>query len=244
MAMGAELDGDALLTLWERALAQPLAARGDALLQSAANDAAPARTLGERNARLANLHARLFGRELDLLSHCPACGTVAQFSGDCDVLAGEGRGDAITISHHLAADGYSIEFRLPDGVDVLAASAHDAEDAFARHLLERCVLTCTCDGLPCAPRDLPLAVLDTLSQRMEALDPAASVSFALACPQCTTHWDARLDLGQLVWQKLQAAAERLLLDIDTLARTYGWTESEVIGLSPTRRAAYIQMAAS
>jgi hypothetical protein len=79
---------------------------------------------------------------------------------------------------------------------------------------------------------------------MEALDPAASVSFALTCPQCATHWDARLDLGHLVWQKVQAAAERLLLDIDTLARTYGWTESEVIGLSPTRRAAYVQMAAS
>jgi hypothetical protein len=42
--------------------------------------------------------------------------------------------------------------------------------------------------------------------------------------------------------KAAGRAERLLLDIDTLARNYGWSESEVIALSPTRRAAYVQMA--
>jgi hypothetical protein len=67
------------------------------------------------------------------------------------------------------------------------------------------VLACTRDGEPCAPHDLPLAVLDRLSQRIEALDPAACVSFALACPQCATRWEARLDLGGLLWRKLQAA---------------------------------------
>jgi hypothetical protein len=44
-----------------------------------------------------------------------------------------------------------------------------------------------------------------------------------------------------LWQKVQLAAERLLLDIDTLARAYGWTESDVLRLSPVRRAAYVQM---
>ena len=34
-------------------------------------------------------------------------------------------------------------------------------------------------------------VLDALSERMETLDPAASLSFALECPQCATRWDAR-----------------------------------------------------
>mgnify|MGYP001788484044 CR=1 FL=1 len=40
------------------------------------------------------------------------------------------------------------------------------------------------------------------------------------------------------------AAERVLLDVDALARCYGWTESEVLRLSPTRRAAYLQLAAA
>ena len=89
--------------------------------------------------------------------------------------------------------------------------------------------------------ELPMPVLDALSRHMEALDPGAGVSFALVCPQCGTCWDAQLDVGELVWQKLRAAAERLLLDVDALARAYGWTEPEVLRLSPVRRAAYLQM---
>ena len=46
----------------------------------------------------------------------------------------------------------------------------------------------------------------------------------------------------VLWQKVRAGAERVLLDIDMLARSYGWTEREVLRLSPLRRAAYLQMA--
>jgi len=240
--MRSALDGEALLALWERALAQPGPARGDALLQ-AVDGGVPTRTLGERNARLVEFHARVFGPEIELLSHCPACGTAAQFSADCAALAVE-RPAAVAPSHRLAAHGHVIDFRLPDSADLTAASAQDGEDDFARQLLQGCVIACTRDGAAVRMNDLPPALLDALSQRMEALDPAASVSFALACPQCATHWDARLDLAQLLWQKVQAAAERLLLEIDTLARSYGWTEGEVLRLSATRRAAYLQMAAS
>lgn len=241
--MACALDGHALLALWEGALAQPDALRGDAVLRHACDEDPPALTLGERNLRLGTLHAQLFGRGLDLLSHCPACGTVAQFSGDCAALL-DSRAAQGGAPHRIEADGWVLSFRLPGPVDVQAAAAHgDGNgDVFARHLLERCVLACTCDGEPCAPHDLPLAVLDRLSQRIEALDPAACVSFALACPHCAARWEARLDLGDLLWRKLQAAAERLLLDIDALARNYGWSEYEVIALSPTRRAAYVQMA--
>ena len=103
------------------------------------------------------------------------------------------------------------------------------------------MLACTRDDANVPVGALPDAVLDILSQRMEALDPAASVSFAVECPHCDTQWEARLDVGQLLWQKIQAAAESLLLDIDALARAYGWTECEVLQLNPLRRAAYLQM---
>jgi hypothetical protein len=90
-------------------------------------------------------------------------------------------------------------------------------------------------------RELPAQVLDALSQHMESLDPGATVSFALECPQCGVLWQAPLDVGDMVWQKVRAAAERVLLEIDALARAYGWTEREVLRLSPVRRAAYLQM---
>ena len=239
--MHADFDADALLALWECALGQAAGARDDALLQASFDGAETVRTLGERNARLMELHARLFGREVELLSHCPSCGTVAQFSADCDALAAQMPVAEGLQSHRLEAQGHLIEFRLPDSADVAAASDAKLQGDFAHHLLDRCVLSCTREGESVPIRQLPAPVLDALSQHMETLDPCASVSFALECPQCATGWNAPLDVGQMVWQKVQAAAERLLLDVDVLAHAYGWTEREVLRLNPLRRAAYLQL---
>ena len=241
--MRTELDAEALLTLWEGALGQHASARDEALLRVSFEGAEPPmRTLGERNATLIELHACLFGREIELLSHCPACGTAAQFSGDCAVLAAQMRPKLdVAPPHRLEACGHQIEFRLPDGADIALASNSAGAKEFAQLLLDRCVLTCAQEGRTVLVRDLPAPVLDALSQHMEKLDPGASVSFALECPRCATRWQAPLDIGDMVWQKVRAAAERMLLDIDVLARAYGWTEREVLRLNPLRRAAYLQM---
>ncbi len=243
--MTRRLDANTLLAQWERALGQVASARDDALLQGLSDTTTAPRTLGERNARLLTLHAQFFGSELDLLSHCPACATAAQFAADCTTLAAQTPEiEAASSPHRLEAEGHSIEFRLPNSADITAASGVKDDDEFASDLLARCVLACTRDGMGVQPHELPSSVLDALSQRMDALDPCASVSFALECPECATHWDARLDVGQLLWIKLQAAAERILLDVDALARAYGWTEPEVLRLSATRRAAYLQLVAA
>lgn len=240
--MRAYNDTEALLTLWECALGQPAGVRDDALLRASFEGAEPARTLGERNARLMELHARLFGREIELLSHCPACHTVAQFSGNCDALAARMLPNLDSAPPHcLEAQGHAIEFRLPDSADIALASAAEGDEDFTQLLLDRCILACTREGTDVPVRQLPEPVLNALSQHMETLDPGASVSFALDCPQCATHWQAPLDVGEMVWQKVRAAAERVLLDIDMLARAYGWTEREVLRLNPLRRAAYLQM---
>ena len=243
LPMCENVDPEMLLAMWEHGLGQPQWARADALLERAPATTR-ARTLGERNVRLIELHARLFGPTMDLLSHCPACGTAAEFSSDCEALAAQMQVVDETPSHRLDAQGHVIDFRLPDGADLAAASCEEAPEDVAQHLLDRCVLACTHDGVSVPVRTLPVPVLDALSQRMETLDPGASVSFVLECPQCAARWDAPLEVGQMVWQKVQAAAERLLLDIDTLARAYGWTEFEVLRLTPIRRAAYLQMVAA
>jgi hypothetical protein len=215
------------------------------LLQESDDITAPrtpgGRTLGERTVRLLKLHAALFGTEMELLSHCPSCGSVAHFTSDCEALTEQLPAVASDAAQRLELDDVAIEFRLPVTADIAAASTENTDEGFARRVLDRCVLTCTRDGEDVSVSALPDAVLDALSRRMEMLDPGATVSFALDCPQCATHWNARLDVGQLVWQKVQVSAERLLLDIDVLARAYGWTEEDVLSLSPARRAAYLQI---
>jgi hypothetical protein len=230
---------DLLLALWEGGIACDTWARADALL-SAIGDTGP-RTLGQRTRALLRLHASLFGAEAELVSHCPSCDTAAQFSVDCSALLECLPESSETPTHRLDVDGHALEFRLPTSADVAAASAEETDETFARRVIERCVLVCTRDKVPSDVREWPDHVLDAVSRHMEALDPSAAVSFAIDCPSCRTRWDAPLDPGQLLWQNVKTAAERLFLDIDTLARAYGWTEQEVLSLPPVRRAAYLQM---
>jgi hypothetical protein len=228
-----------LLALWERGIACETWARADALL-SASGDEGP-RTLGQRTQALLRLHASLFGGRAELVSHCPSCQAAAQFSVDCVTILEHLPATIETATHRLELDGFVLEFRLPTAADIAAASSENTDDAFARRVLERCVLACSRDDVPAPSSDVPDAVLDAVSKQMEALDPGATLSFAVRCPECAAQWDAPLDTGQLVWQKVQSAAERLFLDIDALARAYGWTEQQVLSLPPVRRAAYLQI---
>jgi hypothetical protein len=228
-----------LLVLWERGLARPMYQRAGALL--AADGEPPPRTLGEQTARLLGLHSALFGPQADLLSQCPACRSVASFAADCDALIDGLQRPGAEASHRLDLDGIAIEFRLPGAADLAAAATEDTEERFARAVVDRCVLWCIRHGEHVPVSSLPDEVLDAVSQRMEALDPAAAISFAVVCPDCGARWNAPLDVGRLLWEKVQISAERLLLDVDALARAYGWTEREILSLSPGRRAAYLQI---
>ena len=231
-----------LLELWERAVALPGDERIDALLAAAGE--APPTSLGSRNAAVLQLRARLLGASQPLRSSCTACGATVEFTVDCAALARDLAPPAdVHGEHHLETEGWHVAFRLPLSADLRAASAHGSDrDAFVRTLWQRCVVRCErSDQLPCDADALPATVTETLSKRMEALEPGATVEFDLTCPECDTRWTARMDCGAVVWSEVQACAERLLLDVDALARTYGWSEAEVLALGATRRAAYLQL---
>jgi hypothetical protein len=50
------------------------------------------------------------------------------------------------------------------------------------------------------------------------------------------------DPGAELWRELDRAADDLLADVAALARAYGWTQAEALGLSPVRRARYMALA--
>jgi hypothetical protein len=76
---------------------------------------------------------------------------------------------------------------------------------------------------------------------MAEADPLAEVLVDLACPACGKTFVADLDLGSFVWAELRTHARRLLREVDTLARAYGWTEAQVLALSDRRRTAYLEL---
>ena len=44
-----------------------------------------------------------------------------------------------------------------------------------------------------------------------------------------------------LWTEIEAWAWRMLSDVHTLARAYGWGERDILALSPTRRQFYLEM---
>ncbi len=223
-----------ILSLWERAVGRTRRDRDEALLA----DAGRPRALGERNRALLAIRAALFGRDWPLRSECPACGGACEFTIDGDALAESLSAAPPTGGGSIEWHGREVALRAPtaDDLDGIAGEADIASAAQA--LLARCL-----------PADVDPAALaeeeiDLLVDRIESLDPAASIDFALICPDCRHQWPAPVDVAGAVWTEVQRAAERSLTEVDALARAYGWSEEEVVSLSPVRRAAYLQLVAA
>lgn len=223
-----------VLALWERAATAPPAARDDALL----GDAAPA-SLSARNAALLALRSRLFGATQRLVAACPACVAQLEFEIDCDALSRSLLPAPDTDGmHELRCDGFLIAYRVPSIGDWRAAAQ---SDDFAIELLRRCISHCEFNGMPHDADTLPNAVTDALSDALEALEPGSCVDFDLRCPDCGARWNAPMDCAAVLYGEARARAEALLVEVDALARAYGWSETQVLALSPTRRAAYLQL---
>jgi hypothetical protein len=77
---------------------------------------------------------------------------------------------------------------------------------------------------------------------LAAADPGAELLLALSCPGCGCDWQAPLDVAVFLWDELVRLAGAVVRDVDLLARCYGWTEPDVLGLSPARRRCYVELA--
>lgn len=215
-----------LLQVWEAAVGQPPATREPLVL-----GCVPA-SLAERNRLALERYATLFGPAVELHGACPHCRAEIEIVIDAAACARElPDPPAQPFWHELETETGRVRFRLPQPSDVSALQGIVDEESFAEALLQRCIQ----GPLP------PAALQEAVSRRMEALAPGASLSFRLACPECASAWSAPLDPVDLLWLEVRTAAERLLTDVAALARGWGWSERDILRMSPTRRAAYLQL---
>ena len=104
------------------------------------------------------------------------------------------------------------------------------------------MLLALCDGGDRPERgrrpDAP-ARREALARAMADADPLAEVLVGLV-PGLRAVFVTDLDVA-FVWAELRAHAQRLLREVDMLARAYGWTEPEVLALDGARRVAYLEL---
>lgn len=239
-----------LLSVWEGGCECRPARRSLALLALAlpelGEDALARYSIGARDDLLLALRERLFGDELASIAHCPACATLVETRWRATALrasiaaAPAAPGETLELDARL----HHIRYRLPTSADILALG--DCRDASAaqRTLLRRCVLAASNQGAPVTSDALPAEAVAALEAAMAAADPMADIDCSLQCPACGHAWSVGFDIARFLWSELHGWAQRLLVDVHTLARAYGWREADILAMSPGRRSLYVEMSAS
>jgi hypothetical protein len=92
-----------------------------------------------------------------------------------------------------------------------------------------------------ATEEFPADLIEALEARLEEADPLVAFSIRLGCPQCGVESDIPVDLEMLALRELEREQRQLLKDVHRLATRYHWSESEILRLSPTRRARYLRL---
>jgi hypothetical protein len=229
------------LSAWEdcQQLAEPLKPCALlALIVPGGFEAASCLAIGQRDACLLDLYAALFGSQLPAVLLCAHCQAELDLNlSTTDLrLAQPGDGDRLEREYQ----DYRVEVRLPNSQD-LAHIAHSADLAVAREqLLQRCVRVRTASGDIIPASELPASVIDDTLATMAEADPQALTELSCRCPACGSMLVESFDIGRYLVQRMQHWSERVLDQVHVLARAYGWTELEVLQLSPTRRARYIE----
>jgi hypothetical protein len=240
-----------LLEVWEQGIDQTPVQRAMALLSPACPERSPdalARlSIGQRDADLLTLRERTFGSRLLSLATCPVCGKRLELTFDvADIQSpslsqGGGGGESHADPLSLPVDGYGVQFRLPNSLDLEAVAGCGDASAVRQALLQRCLLSVRHGDGEVDGERLPAAVEEAVVEAMARADPQADVVLDLSCPACDHRWQAMFDIASFFWTELDAWARRTLREVHLLASAYGWREAEILALSPWRRQVYLEM---
>ncbi|WP_058187115.1 hypothetical protein [Terracidiphilus gabretensis] len=223
------------LELWERgAVLHPLDRALLAISMAAPGEdygTLAAWPLGRRNVALNQLHRACFGQMLTGWVACPECSERLEFSLDAEKLYG----DVQEIAGEIVIDGR--RFRPLTSRDLAGVVNESNEQAAALKLMRQCCL----DSGEFDGSTFSLEEIDAISEQLAQADPLAETLLELQCAECGHCWNEPLDMAAWLWTEVEARARRLLLDVHTLAATYGWSEAEILSLSEQRRGLYMEM---
>lgn len=224
------LSAEKILAVWEAGRSQHALDRALTILAAASpgatRDALADLSIGERDARLFRLRALVLGPRAEAYAECPRCTERVEFPLDTAAFTPrpEGRASGRPV----------LGLRLPTSRDLAEVVAASDDTAALRVLVERCA----------GRADLPNESVGTISQALLAADPQAEIRLDLTCPACAHEWELLFDIAEFFWTELSAQAQRLLREIDALARAYGWTEHEILSLPAQRRQTYLELIAA
>lgn len=239
------LSASKLLSVWERASRQPPVERALLLLGAACPEQTAEElsrlSIGQRDSLLIALREGTFGSQFVSRLLCQKCGERLELTFKVSDLRGTQETETAG-ALALSADGYEVQFRLPNSEDISAVTdAVDDDSDPEQLLLRRCLVRVTKDGTEQRADELPPPVVERVVDRMAEADPQSELQLSLACAACSHKWLVSFDIVSYFWSEVNAWANRMLREVHLLASTYGWREDDILAMSPWRRQSYLEM---
>lgn len=192
--------------------------------------------IGARDARLLALRRTLFGEAVEMRTACPNCTDDLELEATLDEFLVPA---PVEPSTELTVGSYDVRFALPTSNDIGVAMREATDRARHDALWRRCV-DCRIGGAVVDVDDVPAWVVSEVEAAMADADPQSVAAIDLTCPTCAHEWEADFDIVPVLWTELDGFVQRLLSDVSELALAYGWSETDVLELSPRRRQFYLE----
>lgn len=197
-------------------------------------------SIGMRDSRLLTLREWSFGSQLICIAACPECCERLELSFDAaDIRAAPESEPPEELA--VSASGYDVCFRQPCTLDVAAIAKYEDIGIAREELLKSCLISIYHNSKEVSPDKLPENLIEAIAKKMAESDPQSDIELALSCPTCGHHWQATFDIVSFFWSEINAWSYRILHEVHTLARAYGWREADILAMSPLRRQFYLDM---
>ncbi|WP_045224037.1 hypothetical protein [Methyloterricola oryzae] len=238
------LSAKELLDVWEQGRDRPMPVRAVGLLAAACPESSVESLMqlpiGRRDGLLLSLREMAFGPELSAMAECPQCSERLEISFHADDVRPSG-GSEQAGPFQFETQGYQLHLRPVNSTDLSRFTGTEPPETLRQELLECCLLDARFQGAPQGIGDLPEPVIVDAINRLERADPLASSQVQIACPSCGQASPVLFDIALYFWREIENWAFRLLRDVHALAAAYGWSERDILALSPWRRQYYLQM---
>ncbi|HEX7289001.1 MAG TPA: phage baseplate protein [Candidatus Angelobacter sp.] len=238
------LSASELITWWERSAGHHPVERAVTLLAlwlREPREKTAGFSIGMRDRQLGAVYQSLFGPVLRAFAECPNCAERLEYQIVIPELHAEAGGtDQQEIT--LASGEILLHLRPPNSLDLIAIRDCTDLQSAQRTLGQRCLIEARTGHDVVAVEALAESTWDEIAARLAESDPGAETLIDLTCAACRHTWQVMLDIEYFLWTKIGALAKRLLREVHVLARAYGWSEAEILALSPVRRQFYLEMA--
>ena len=182
----------------------------------------------------ATLQCAYFGDRVESTLKCVRCGRGFELSFDLSAfLGGLGERRSAEIDGPDESGVFTLrdgrQFRLPTGADELALADLGVAEA-ARELRSRCVVHGDFESDP-----------DVLDSAMEASGPLVSQELRASCPHCHAEQTTQFHVRQYFLEALASERRFLNHEIHHLARSYGWSRTEILGMTREDRRLHVKL---